>query len=31
LKRFTKVNPFNTKEAKRKIAGRLIGLNRYPL
>jgi alkylation response protein AidB-like acyl-CoA dehydrogenase len=31
LKRFTKANPFNAKEAKRKIAGQLIGLNRYPL
>ncbi len=31
LKRFTKVNPFNAKEAKRKIAGQLIGLNKYPL
>ena len=31
LKRFTKVNPFNSKEAKRKIADQLIALNRYPL
>jgi len=31
LKRFTKVNPFNSKEAKRRIAGKLIGDNKYPL
>jgi alkylation response protein AidB-like acyl-CoA dehydrogenase len=31
LKRFTKVNPFNSKEAKRKIADHFIALNRYPL
>jgi alkylation response protein AidB-like acyl-CoA dehydrogenase len=31
LKRFTKVEPFNSKEAKRRIAAKLIGDNRYPL
>ena len=31
LKRFTKVNPFNSKEAKRRIANKLINDNRYPL
>jgi len=31
LKRFTKVNPFNSKEAKRRIADKLIRENRYPL
>jgi len=31
LKRFTKVDPINTKEAKRRIAAKLIGDNRYPL
>jgi len=31
LKRFTKVDPFNSKEAKRRIAAKLIGDNRYPL
>jgi hypothetical protein len=31
LKRFTKVNPFNTKEARRRIAQKLIADNRYPL
>jgi alkylation response protein AidB-like acyl-CoA dehydrogenase len=31
LKRFTKVNPFNGKEAKRRIAGKLIADNRYRL
>ncbi|WP_205508260.1 acyl-CoA dehydrogenase family protein [Longitalea arenae] len=31
LKRFTKVEPFNSKEAKRRIAAKLTGENRYPL
>lgn len=31
LKRFTKVNPFNSKEAKRRIADRLIATGKYPL
>jgi alkylation response protein AidB-like acyl-CoA dehydrogenase len=31
LKRFTKVEPFNTKDAKRRIAQKLISDNRYPL
>jgi len=31
LKRFTKVDPFNSKEAKRRIAAKLIGNNKYPL
>ncbi len=31
LKRFTKVEPFNSKEAKRRIAAKLIGENKYPL
>ena len=31
LKRFTKVDPFNSKEAKRRIAARLIDDNKYPL
>jgi alkylation response protein AidB-like acyl-CoA dehydrogenase len=31
LKRFTKVEPFNSKEAKRRIADKLINDNRYPL
>jgi alkylation response protein AidB-like acyl-CoA dehydrogenase len=31
LKRFTKVAPFNSKEAKRRIAARLINDNKYPL
>ena len=31
LKRFTKVDPFNSKEAKRRIAAKLISDNRYPL
>jgi hypothetical protein len=31
LKRFTKVDPFNSKEAKRRIAARLISDNKYPL
>jgi hypothetical protein len=30
LKRFTKADPFNTKEAKRRIAAKLINDNRYP-
>jgi alkylation response protein AidB-like acyl-CoA dehydrogenase len=30
LKRFTKTEPFNTKDARRRIAERLIGENRYP-
>lgn len=29
LKRFTKVDPFNTKESRRRIAARLISENRY--
>ncbi len=31
LKRFTKVNPFNAKDAKRRIADKLIADNKYPL
>jgi alkylation response protein AidB-like acyl-CoA dehydrogenase len=31
LKRFTKVEPFNSKDAKRRIAAKLTGENRYPL
>jgi hypothetical protein len=31
LKRFTKVDPFNSKEARRRIADRLINDNKYPL
>jgi alkylation response protein AidB-like acyl-CoA dehydrogenase len=31
LKRFTKVEPLNSKEAKRRIADKLINDNRYPL
>jgi alkylation response protein AidB-like acyl-CoA dehydrogenase len=31
LKRFTKANPFNSKEAKRRIADRLISQGKYPL
>ena len=31
LKRFTKADPFNSKEARRRIAKRLIGENKYPL
>jgi len=31
LKRFTKVDPFNSKEAKRRIADKLEADNRYPL
>lgn len=30
LKRFTKAEPFNTKEARRRIAERLIAENKYP-
>lgn len=30
LKRFTKVEPFNIKEAKRRIAAKLISNNKYP-
>jgi alkylation response protein AidB-like acyl-CoA dehydrogenase len=31
LKRFTKVDPFNSKDARRRIADRLINDNKYPL
>jgi alkylation response protein AidB-like acyl-CoA dehydrogenase len=31
LKRFTKTNPFNSKESKRRIADKLIALGKYPL
>ena len=31
IKRFTKVEPFNSKEARRRIADRLISDNKYPL
>ena len=31
LKRFTKVDPFNSKEARRRIADKLISENKYPL
>jgi Acyl-CoA dehydrogenases len=31
LKRFTKTEPFNSKEAKRRIADKLISDNKYPL
>ncbi len=31
LKRFTKADPFNTKDARRRIAARLISENRYSL
>jgi hypothetical protein len=31
LKRFTKVESFNSKEARRRIADKLISENRYPL
>ncbi|HEX4849539.1 MAG TPA: acyl-CoA dehydrogenase family protein, partial [Puia sp.] len=31
LKRFTKVNAFNSKEAKRRISAKLISDNKYPL
>ncbi len=30
LKRFTKMQPFNSKEARRRIADKLIGENKYP-
>jgi hypothetical protein len=31
LKRFAKADPFNSKAAKRRIADKLIGENKYPL
>jgi hypothetical protein len=31
LKRFTKLNPFNTKEARRRIAAAAIEAGEYPL
>jgi alkylation response protein AidB-like acyl-CoA dehydrogenase len=31
LKRFTKVDPFNSKDARRRIADKLIAENKYPL
>jgi len=31
IKRFTKVEPFNTKDARRRIAAKLAAENRYPL
>jgi hypothetical protein len=31
LKRFTKADPFNTKEARRNIANKLLADNKYPL
>ncbi len=31
LKRFTKAEPFNTKDARRNIANKLLGENKYPL
>jgi hypothetical protein len=31
LKRFTKAEPFNSKEAKRRIAAKLEADNKYPL
>ncbi|HTQ28253.1 MAG TPA: acyl-CoA dehydrogenase family protein [Puia sp.] len=31
LKRFTKTDPFNSKEARRRIAGKLSSDNKYPL
>lgn len=31
LKRFTKIEPFNTKEARRRIANQLIAANKYSL
>jgi alkylation response protein AidB-like acyl-CoA dehydrogenase len=31
LKRFTKIASFNSKEAKRRISGKILGDNRYPL
>ena len=30
MKRFTKVYPFNTKEARRRVAQALIDKNKYP-
>jgi alkylation response protein AidB-like acyl-CoA dehydrogenase len=30
LKRFTKAEPFNSKEARRRIAGKMIAENKYP-
>ena len=30
MKRFTKAEPFNTKEAKRRIAAKLVNDNRFP-
>jgi hypothetical protein len=30
-RRFTKVQPYNTKEARRRIADRLIADGKYPL
>ncbi len=30
LKRFTKTDPFNSKEARRRIAAKLISNNKYP-
>jgi len=31
LKRYTKTDPFNSKDARRRIAEKLIAENRYPL
>jgi len=31
LKRFTKVDPYNSKDARRRIADKLINDNKYPL
>jgi hypothetical protein len=31
IKRFSKVEPFNNKETKRRIANKLLGDNKYPL
>jgi hypothetical protein len=31
LKRFTKIASFNSKEAKRRISGKILSDNRYPL
>ena len=31
LKRFTKAEPFNSKDAKRRIANKLLSDNKYPL
>jgi hypothetical protein len=30
LKRFTKVNPLNTKDARRRVAARIVEANAYP-